>query len=161
MTDDAIANLAQIRRHFFIINHAKVTLNLFGDDFAKFDFLFVADMLSVRDGLSAAEVAEHVAYTGVDIGSVALRSLVDRGLLERSLAPDARYTLTAAGRDSILHVLAAAKSVEEVLIDRLGVAEVVALRNLLKGAILASDPGLPKLWSAQPRAAGGGPPPGR
>jgi 3-hydroxy-9,10-secoandrosta-1,3,5(10)-triene-9,17-dione monooxygenase reductase component len=121
----------------------------------------VLSLLSVRDGLSAAEVAEHVAYTGVDIGSVALRSLVDRGLLERSLAPDARYTLTAAGRDSILHVLAAAKSVEEVLIDRLGVAEVVALRNLLKGAILASDPGLPKLWSAQPQAAGGGPPPGR
>ena len=122
---------------------------------------FVLSLLSVRDGLSAAEVAEHVAYTGVDIGSVALRSLVDRGLLERSLAPDARYVLTAAGRDAILHVLAAAKSVEEVLIDRLGVAEVVALRNLLKGAILASDPGLPKLWSAQPRAAGGGPPPGR
>jgi 3-hydroxy-9,10-secoandrosta-1,3,5(10)-triene-9,17-dione monooxygenase reductase component len=121
----------------------------------------VLSLLSVRDGLSAAEVAEHVAYTGVDIGSVALRSLVDRGLLERSLAPDARYVLTAAGRDAILHVLAAAKSVEEVLIDRLGVAEVVALRNLLKRAILASDPGLPKLWSAQPRAAGGGPPPGR
>jgi 3-hydroxy-9,10-secoandrosta-1,3,5(10)-triene-9,17-dione monooxygenase reductase component len=55
---------------------------------------FVLSLLSVRDGLSAAEIAEHVAYTGVDIGSVALRSLVDRGLLERSLAPDARYTLS-------------------------------------------------------------------
>ena len=35
--------------------------------------------------------------------------------------------------------------------DSLGPAEVVALRNLLKRAILASDPGLPKLPSAHPR----------
>ncbi len=109
---------------------------------------FVLSLLSVRDGLTAAEIAEHVAYTGIDIGSVALRSLVERGLLERSLAPEARYTLSTGGRDAILHVLAAAKSVEEALADRLGPAEVVALRNLLKRAILASDPGLPKLWSA-------------
>jgi 3-hydroxy-9,10-secoandrosta-1,3,5(10)-triene-9,17-dione monooxygenase reductase component len=86
----------------------------------------------------------------VDIGAVALRSLVERGLLERSLAPDARYTLSEAGRDAILHVLAAAKSVEATLIDRLGEVEFAALRNLLKQAVLATDPGLPKLWSAPP-----------
>jgi len=43
---------------------------------------FVLSLLSVRDGLTAAEIAEHVAYTGIDIGSVALRSLVERGLLD-------------------------------------------------------------------------------
>ncbi len=137
------------RAHYQFMAGFRRTLNerQLGDT----DF-FVLSLLSVRDGLSAAEVAEHIAYTGVDIGSVALRSLVERGLLGCSPAPDARYTLTAAGRDAILHVLAAAKSVEEALIDRLGMAEVVALRNLLKRAILASDPGLPKLWSAAPAA---------
>jgi 3-hydroxy-9,10-secoandrosta-1,3,5(10)-triene-9,17-dione monooxygenase reductase component len=122
---------------------------------------FVLSLLSVRDGLTTAEIAEHIAYTGIDIGSVALRSLVDRALLDRSLAPDARYTLSASGRDAILHVLAAAKSVEEALADRLGPAEVVALRNLLKRAILASDPGLPKLWLAPPAAAAPSPVAGR
>jgi 3-hydroxy-9,10-secoandrosta-1,3,5(10)-triene-9,17-dione monooxygenase reductase component len=125
----------------------------------------VLSLLSIRDGLTAAEIAEHIAYTGIDIGTVALRALVDRGLLDpcpatsapapaSPAAAPARYALTAAGRDAILHVLAAAKSVEEALADRLGPAEMVALRNLLKRAILASDPGLPKLWSsAAPRDA--------
>ena len=108
---------------------------------------FVLSLLSVRDGLTAEEVAAHIAYTGVDIGAVALRSLVERGLLERGLAPDARYTLSAAGRDTILHVLAAAKAVEASVADRLGEAEALSLRNLLKRAIQATDPGLPKLWS--------------
>ena len=111
---------------------------------------FVLSLLSVRNGLSAEEIGAHIAYTGVDIGAVALRSLVERGLLERSLAPDARYTLSEAGRDAILHVLAAAKSVEATLVDRLGEVEFAALRNLLKQAVLATDPGLPKLWSAPP-----------
>lgn len=109
---------------------------------------FVLSLLSVRNGLSAEEIGAHIAYTGVDIGAAALHSLVERGLLERSLAPDARYTLSEAGRDAILHVLAAAKSVEATLVDRLGEVEFAALRNLLKQAILATDPGLPKLWAA-------------
>jgi 3-hydroxy-9,10-secoandrosta-1,3,5(10)-triene-9,17-dione monooxygenase reductase component len=51
-------------------------------------------------------------------------------------------------------VLAAAKSQEASLLDRLGETEMVALRNLLKRVILATDPGLPKLWTAPPIAAG-------
>ena len=45
-------------------------------------------------------------------------------------------------------LLAAAKSVEADLVDRMGEMESAALRNLLKQAILATDPGLPKLWQA-------------
>ena len=108
---------------------------------------FVLSLLSVRDRLTADEIAAHIAYTGVDIGAAALRGLVERGLLERGLAPEARYGLSASGRDAILHILAAAKSVEAGLADRLGEIEFAALRNLLKQAILATDPGLPKLWA--------------
>lgn len=117
---------------------------------------FVLSLLSVRDDLTAAEIATHTAYTGIDIGAVALRALVDRGLLQRGPSPDGRYSLTDSGRDAILHVLAAAKSVEASLLDRLGEAEMVALRNLLKRAILATDPGLPKLWTAAPGGGGRG-----
>ncbi len=108
---------------------------------------FVLSLLSVRNGLSAAEIAAHTTYTGVDIGAVALRTLVERGLLDCAAAAAPRYTLAEAGRDAILHVLAAAKSVEATVVDRLGEAETLALRNLLKRAILATDPGLPKLWA--------------
>jgi len=56
--------------------------------------------------------------------------------------------LSPAGSDAILHVLAAAKAVEADLVNRMGELESAALRNLLKQAILATDPGLPKLWQA-------------
>ena len=46
-------------------------------------------------------------------------------------------------------VLAAAKAVETDLIDSLGEMEAATLRNLLKKAITATDPGLPKLWQAK------------
>lgn len=114
---------------------------------------FVLSLLSVREGLTVAEIAGHIAYTGVAIDAAALQALVDRGLLARSAPPGDRYHLTESGRDAILHVLAAAKSQEASLLDRLGEAEMVSLRNLLKRLILATDPGLPKLWTAPPPAA--------
>lgn len=46
-------------------------------------------------------------------------------------------------------MLAAAKAVETDLIDSLGEIEAATLRNLLKKAIAATDPGLPKLWQAK------------
>lgn len=107
---------------------------------------FVLSTLSVRAPLSAAEIAAHVAYTGVDIGAVALRSLGERGLLRHEA--DGAYALSDAGRDAVLHVLAAAKAVEADMTDRLGELETAALRNLLKQLIAATDPGLPRLWSA-------------
>ena len=60
------------------------------------------------------------------------------------------YTRSNAwkGSDAILHVLAAAKAVEADLVNRMGEMESAALRNLLKQAILATDPGLPKLWQS-------------
>ena len=68
----------------------------------------------------------------------------DRGLL---LQADG-YRLSPAGRDAILDVLASAKSAEAKLVQQLGEQDAASLRNLLKKSILASDPGLPALWTA-------------
>ena len=107
---------------------------------------FTLSLLSVREPMQIEEVAKHTDYTGVAIGRNTLDSLYDRQMLQ---APDAYgYRLSQKGREVIWQVLAAAKAVEADLVDRLGEQEAAALRNLLKKSILASDPGLPKLWSA-------------
>ena len=131
------------RAHFQFVHGIRGTLqqrHLSDTDF------FVLSLLSVRQPLGAEEIAAHIAYTGVDLGAAALASLVQRGLLQETGAAGLR--LSPAGEDAILHVLAAAKAVEADLVGRMGELESAALRNLLKQAILATDPGLPKLWQA-------------
>jgi 3-hydroxy-9,10-secoandrosta-1,3,5(10)-triene-9,17-dione monooxygenase reductase component len=105
---------------------------------------FALSLLSIQAPLPAAEIARHTAYTGIDIGPVLLQSLCDRGLLSSAAAG---YSLTPAGRDAILHLMAAAKSVEAHVGAQLGEGEAALLRNLLKRAIGATDPGLPPLWT--------------
>ena len=111
---------------------------------------FVLSLLSVREPLSAAEIASHIAYTGIDIGPVVLQALCARGLLRSEPAAGTAYGLSERGRDAILHVLAAAKAVEADVVDRIGEMEAVSLRNLLKRLVAVTDPGLPKLWTARP-----------
>ncbi len=114
---------------------------------------YVLSTLSIRQPLTANQIAQHVAYTAVNLDRHALEALCDRGLLQHSDADGAAgqgYTLSANGRDAVLHILAAAKDVEASVVDRLGEQEAAALRNLLKRLILATDPGLPKLWAASP-----------
>lgn len=107
---------------------------------------FTLSLLSVREPMSAPEIAAHTAYTGLAIDAAALDAMCGRELVQQ--AADGGYRLSATGRAAMLHVLAAAKAVEADLSERLGEHEAALLRNLLKKAIIASDPGLPKLWSA-------------
>lgn len=111
---------------------------------------YVLSTLSVREPLTAEEIAQHVAYTAVNLDKQALNSLCERGLLRQSGTAGAGYTLSFSGRDAVLHILAAAKDVEASVVDRLGEQEAAVLRNLLKRLIQATDPGLPKLWTAAP-----------
>ncbi|BDI06189.1 flavin reductase [Sphaerotilus microaerophilus] len=133
------------RAHYQFVAGFRATLNERGLSDADF---FVLSTLSVREPLSAEEIASHVAYTAIDVGAVLLRSLCDRGLLRLTDTPQPGYSLTGAGRDAILHVLAAAKSVEAGAGAQIGEMESTMLRNLLKRLISATDPGLPKLWTA-------------
>lgn len=129
------------RAHYQFMAGFRRTLDERGLDDPDF---FVLSLLAVRESLSATEIASHMAYTGFDIGAARLGALAARGLLQGK--PDA-WRLSDPGRTAILHVMAAAKAIEAELIDRLGEMEAASLRNLLKRLILASDPGLPKLWT--------------
>ena len=131
------------RAHYQFLNGFRAQLN--ERNLSDADF-FVLSLLSVREPLKMAEVASHIAYTGIDIGPVLLQSLCKRGLLVQD--SDLAYTLSPTGRDTILHVMAAAKSEEADVVAQLGEAETALLRNLLKRLIRVTDPGLPNLWTA-------------
>lgn len=133
------------RAHYQFMNAFRNRLNERGLSDADF---FVLSTLSVQAPLSAGAIAAHVSYTGIDIGAVALASLCDRGLLLRPAGDETSFALSDSGRDAVLHVLAAAKAIEADLVGRIGELEAASLRNLLKQAISATDPGLPKLWFA-------------
>jgi len=104
---------------------------------------FILSLLVVREPMGDDELATHIGYTGAAADPRSLLSMVDRGLL---LQADG-YRLSPAGRDAILDVLASAKSAEAQLVQQLGEQDAASLRNLLKKCILASDPGLPALWT--------------
>jgi 3-hydroxy-9,10-secoandrosta-1,3,5(10)-triene-9,17-dione monooxygenase reductase component len=113
---------------------------------------FVLSLLAVRAPLNAGEIAAHMAYTGLDVGSAQLDSLCARDLLTVDAHGSTGYALSEHGHGMTLHVLAAAQSVEADLLERLGPQQAAGLRNLLKHLILASDPGLPQLWSQAQQA---------
>ena len=49
---------------------------------------FVLSTLSVREPMSAADIAGIIAYTGIDIGPILLGALCDRCLLHRTDTPE-------------------------------------------------------------------------
>jgi 3-hydroxy-9,10-secoandrosta-1,3,5(10)-triene-9,17-dione monooxygenase reductase component len=100
--------------------------------------------MGLRQPIGAGELSEHLSFTGIDLGEESLGRLAGRGLVEADA--QSTYSLTEAGQRLIVAALAACKAVQEDLIDRVGAVEVASLRNLLKRVILATDPGLPKVW---------------
>jgi 3-hydroxy-9,10-secoandrosta-1,3,5(10)-triene-9,17-dione monooxygenase reductase component len=133
------------RAHYQFMAGFRPTLEARG--LSETDF-FILSLLAVRSPLTAAEIAGHMAYTGVDVGPATLGRLCTRGLLStRNNSREAGFELSAQGRDDILHVMAAAKAREAELLDQVGPLEAASLRNLLKRLIAASDPGLPPLWA--------------
>ena len=129
------------RAHYQFMAGFRPTLDARG--LSETDF-FILSLLAVRSPLTAAEIANHMAYTGVDVGAATLGRLCARGLLS---AGEAGFELSPQGRDDILHVMAAAKAREAELLDQMGPLEAASLRNLLKRLIAVSDPGLPLLWA--------------
>ncbi|SDL91443.1 3-hydroxy-9,10-secoandrosta-1,3,5(10)-triene-9,17-dione monooxygenase reductase component [Oryzisolibacter propanilivorax] len=141
------------RAHFQFLNGIRKPMSEQGLTDADF---YVLSLLSIQQPLTPAQIAQHVAYIGIDIGQVALQSLARKGLVEESAQLPQALQLTAAGNESILHLLAAAKAVEAEIVDSLGEMDAVTLRNLLKKTIAATDPGLPKLWQAPAASAAEG-----
>ncbi|MCO8250349.1 flavin reductase [Comamonas thiooxydans] len=134
------------RAHFQFLSGLRKPMAAYGMTDADF---YVLSLLSIQQPQSPAEIVSHMAYTGTDIGAVALQSLISKGWVEESRERAESLQLTPMGNEAILRVLAAAKAVETDLIASLGEMEAATLRNLLKKAIAATDPGLPKLWQAR------------
>lgn len=134
------------RAHFQFLSGLRKPMASYGMTDADF---YVLSLLSIQQPQSPAEIASHMAYTGTDIGAVALQSLISKDWVEESRERAESLQLTPLGNEAILRVLAAAKAVETDLIASLGEMEAATLRNLLKKAIAATDPGLPKLWQAK------------
>jgi 3-hydroxy-9,10-secoandrosta-1,3,5(10)-triene-9,17-dione monooxygenase reductase component len=129
------------RAHYQFMARCRPALNEAGISDPEF---FLLALLSVRQPLAADEIAPHLASTGFEATPALLEAACARGLLRPG---DGGFSLTAAGSDAILHILAAAKAVEADLSGDMGAAQATALRHLLKSVVAASDPGLPRLWA--------------
>lgn len=104
---------------------------------------------------SSQDLSSAMSYEGsVQDTSGAINKLVALGLVE-SLGTSSRqkYSLTERGREKTLGILAAAKSTESEFLNKLGLWESVALKNLLKQFITETDPGLPHLWETSANAS--------
>jgi len=78
----------------------------------------------------------------------ALSALMDKGLLEKKIDDNGveLFGVNEAGKEKALILLTAAKSTESSFLQKLGDWESVTLKNLLKGFIVETDPGLPHPW---------------
>lgn len=120
------------------------------------DEYFILTLLAIRDDRSLAEMNRLFSYTGYRINEELAAGLQQRGLLEmRNASGTETCHLTEAGRNVTLRTLAAAKAMEVDIIGKLGSAEAIALKNLLKRFISQTDPGLAHPWdeSAENSAA--------
>ena len=116
---------------------------------------FILSTLSVRDRLTLEELNAIIGYTGFTVTAPQLAALEAQRYIARENDGDTlRFVLTADGREASLRQIAHAKAVEEDLVDKLGVGDVMALKLLLKRLIASTDPGLPDLWApvAEPAA---------
>ncbi|MBS0367021.1 MAG: flavin reductase [Proteobacteria bacterium] len=138
------------RAHLLYMNAFRPTFAQHGLSDADF---YILSLMSLRQPISQVELAEHLGFTGVDTGGGCLRQLEGRRLVAKD--GQGLYTLSGDGLRVIVEALAACKAVQEDLVDRVGAVEVASLRNLLKRVILATDPGLPKVWGQGPQGRPG------
>lgn len=97
---------------------------------------------------SGDDLTAAMSYEGsVQDTASAIENLVAQELVQ-PLGTKSRlkFSLTEQGREKTLGILAAAKSTESEFLNKLGMWESVALKNLLKQFITETDPGLPHLW---------------
>ena len=98
-------------------------------------------------GLSVDDLASRISYEG-EIEEVyeALDRLVYQDLIQ---IDHSVLHLTGKGQKKALQMLMAAKSTESEFLDKLGMWESVALKNLLKQFIVETDPGVPHPWESE------------
>ena len=123
------------RRQEFISEHSDL-------EFLVLVALFHSSARSIQDLGAATSHDGEIADMGETISS-----LIGRGLVQTHDAGTVdTFSLTEQGRQQTLGILTAAKSLESEFLNKLGLWEGVALKNLLKQFIVDTDPGLPHLW---------------
>ena len=110
---------------------------------------FVLSILGVRDNRTVAELDQILWRTGTRVTYELVAGLVAAGLaqLHGSNDPNARVTLTEAGRRLVIELVAAAKATESHAESNLGFADSQLLKQALRSIIRETDPGLPPLRS--------------
>ena len=114
---------------------------------------FVLSTLTVRERASADEIDAVLDPVGMVPAAALLARLQERGLVQRASADAREFVLTPRGRDTTLHVIAAAKSIEADLLGRIGYGNGLALKQLLQQVVNALGNGRPDLWAGQDESA--------
>jgi 3-hydroxy-9,10-secoandrosta-1,3,5(10)-triene-9,17-dione monooxygenase reductase component len=105
---------------------------------------FALSILGVSDGRSVADLDRLLRYTGHRVTHELLTSFVAAGFVElRGYDPHVRVTLTEAGRQAVIELVAAAKAAEAHAERSLGTAEIRMLKQALRAIIRETDPGAP------------------
>ncbi len=121
--------------------------------YSDLEFLILVTLFHSKER-SVNDLNAAMSYEGsIQDTSSAIENLVNQGLVS-PLGPKAKlkYSLTELGREKALNILTAAKSTESEFLNKLGMWESVALKNLLKQFITETDPGLPHLWETSANA---------
>lgn len=142
-TEDLLGYLLG-RAHFQLLHQLRIKEPESALDHRLF---YVLSVLLIREAPSLDELNDFLAYTDRPLAAAELVEPCRLGYLEVDEAGETpRYRLTARGREIAQGRIAAAKRVEQEIIDQLGEADARALRLLLKRLIHNSDPGYPDLW---------------
>jgi 3-hydroxy-9,10-secoandrosta-1,3,5(10)-triene-9,17-dione monooxygenase reductase component len=101
-------------------------------------------VLGVSDGRSMEELDRLLWHTGQRATPELLASLTAAGLAAlHDHAPDARITLTEAGRHALIELVASAKAAEAHAERNFGTAEIRSLKRALRAIVRETDPGAP------------------
>lgn len=112
---------------------------------------FLLTVLSVKQQCGVDDLNTRFGYTGHVITPALVRGLADRGLLTCwHEGGHEACALSDSGRETVLHIIAAAQAIASSMQAQLGDWETVSLKNLLKQFIAQTDPGLAHPWDAQP-----------
>lgn len=105
---------------------------------------FALSVLGLRGPANIEEIAALIGYTGCRFDAAAAAELAERDLV--IFAEGMTLALSDAGRCKFLEAAAAAKAIEDEMLEILDPSEADLLRHLLKRVIRGTDPGLPRLW---------------
>jgi 3-hydroxy-9,10-secoandrosta-1,3,5(10)-triene-9,17-dione monooxygenase reductase component len=107
-------------------------------------------LLGVRDGRSIDDLNALLAYTGTPITAHVAQRLCELGLIKfgESAGNGSQLWLTAAGRRTVIELLAVAEAASTDAEKGLDPTESRVLRQLLASIVEASNPGIPHPWQA-------------